>query len=113
MAIFEKSLGCGHCHLHETCPMADADGQGPGDVGSDGQGPELVVSAMAVFLLPLATGIGGGFVAGKWLAEPSVGSLDRWQVVGMVGGLALGVILAKLLLALRRRDRAEAVGGRE
>ncbi len=83
--------------------MADADGHGPRDVGSDGQGHGLLISAMAVFLLPLATGIGGGFVAGKWLAEPSVGSLGRWQVVGMVGGLALGVILAKLLLALVRR----------
>ena len=53
-----------------------------------------MTAAMAVFLLPLATGIGGGFVAGQWLAEPSVGSLGRWQAGGMVGGLALGVFLA-------------------
>jgi len=104
LAIFEKSgFGCGRCHPHDTCPMADTNGNGPHDVGPDGQGHGLLISAMAVFLLPLATGIGGGFVAGKWLAEPSVGSLGRWQAVGMVGGLALGVILARLLLALVQR----------
>ena len=105
MAVFEKSLGCGHCHLHNSCPIADADVSDPCDANPDGQGLGLLISASAVFLLPLATGIGGAFVAGEWLAGPSVGSLGRWQAGGLVGGLVLGMILAKLLLALRRRGQ--------
>jgi len=103
LAIFEKSLGCGHCHLHEACPMADAaDGDLP-DAGPAGQGLGLVMSAMVVFLLPLATGMVGAFIVGKWLADSPIGSLGWWQAGGMTGGLAVGVILARLLLASVRR----------
>lgn len=102
MAVFEKSLACGHCHLHDSCPMADKDVNDPHVTNPDGKGLGLLKSASAVFLLPLAMGMGGAFVAGEWLADSSVGSLGRWQAGGMAGGLVLGVILAKLLQAWRR-----------
>jgi len=110
LAIFEKSLGCGHCHLHDACPMVNADINDPCHVGSDHEGLGFLASAVLVFVLPLLTGIGGAFAAGAWLAKASEVSLHYWQAVGMAGGLVFGVILAQRLQAWRRRDGVEMGG---
>lgn len=113
MAIFEKSMACGHCHLHDACPMTDEDEGDSCDSHPDSQGLGLLMSASTVFLLPLATGIGGAFVVGQWRTESSIGSLGEWQGIGLLGGLISGVILAKLLLALRHRGQSMSGGESE
>lgn len=108
LALFEKSLGCGHCHLNDACPMADADVNDDCHQSPDRGGARYLTSAMLVFLLPLLTGIAGAFVAGRWSAASSPGSLDRWQMSGMFVGLLLGVLVARLLLSLIRQDEQTA-----
>lgn len=106
LAIFEKSFGCGHCHLHDACPVADADANDSYHEHPTYEGFGFLMSAMLAFVLPLMTAMAGAYLAGQCVSPSSVGSLGRWQALGMAGGLVMGVILAKLLLGLIRQGRA-------
>jgi hypothetical protein len=59
----------------------------------------MPLTAMAVFLLPLASAIGGAYAGSKLWASDSFASVSLWQAGGMVVGLAAGAGLARLLLA--------------
>ncbi len=112
MNFLEKALerlwlGCGgHCHTHgpdgHSCPLLD--GADPAkhlldpEVRRFSSGPSLVLACLAVFLLPLSTAVGGGFLAGRYLAPDASAFLGWWQAAGLLGGLAVGVGLAKLLV---------------
>ena len=100
MSWLEKFwIGCGRCNGPEACPLAEPGECGPAGVRREElRGARFVVSVTAVFLLPLATAIGGAYLLGHWGADASFGSLGRWQTGGAVAGLLLGVGLARLLL---------------
>ena len=112
--------GCGHCHGAEqgdgpaSCPLMQ-DAQVNRWLDPEGrrfsQGGALVLAATTVFLLPLATAIGGAFVGGRYLAPASHTPVWAWQAIGMVAGLALGVGLAKLVLWLLRPRESVSGGG--
>jgi hypothetical protein len=102
--------GCGHCHDGRDCPLAtDAAPQTFGTREYD-HGPALVGAVLLVFILPLATAIGGAFLAGRWLAGPAPQLLGLWQTGGAIVGFSAGVGLAKLVFWARRRL---ADGGRQ
>jgi hypothetical protein len=95
-------LGCSHCHLHHNCPVSEG-GEGHSvDLGPNSRGAGLVVSTVLVFLLPLSTGIAGAALAARWLAVPASGQVSSYQGLGLVVGLAAGVMAAKVVLGLRR-----------
>jgi len=113
-ALWEKPfLGCSHCHLHETCPLAEQDGASPPDLGPDSRGAGLVVSTSLVFLLPLATGITGAALAPRWLSAAASQEVSGYQGLGLIAGLAVGVVLAKIVLVLRQRRQPCPVGENE
>ena len=68
-------------------------------------------SAIAVFLLPLMAGIAGAFLAGRWAAVHALADPGTWQVAGMAAGLIAGVVLARGVVRLRRRDGSCPQGG--
>ena len=76
-------------------------------------GPALVGAAAIVFLLPLATAVGGAYVADKYLSPASSVPLGVWQAGGMLVGLAVGVGVAKLVLMLVRSRQSISGGGEE
>lgn len=95
--------GCGHCHGVESCPLAQAAEQEGLPLGG---GHRLVLTVLVVFILPLLSAILVAFVAGKWFAEETASSLARWQVGGLLVGMAAGVGLAKLLIHIATWKRA-------
>ena len=98
--------------MHDSCPMAGQEGEDIPDLGPDSRGAGLVISTVIVFLLPLASGIGGATLATRWTDGASVDALGQYEAAGLVGGLLIGVILAKLLIGWRLRHReACPVGG--
>ncbi len=123
MRFLQKALerlwfGCGGgCHTHTdggaSCPLLD--GADPTQRRLDPEarrfstGGALAAAAAIVFLLPLATGIGGAFLAGRYLAL--VGPVGLWQAAGLLAGLAVGVGAAKLLLFLMRSKPPISGGG--
>ena len=127
MNFLEKALerlwfSCGgQCHNHgdggASCPLMD--GGDPAqrlldpEVRRFSEGGALVSASIAVFLLPLATAIGGAFLAGEYLASASVASVGWWQAAGLLAGLAVGVGLAKLVLRLVRSRQVVSGGGDE
>jgi len=70
-----------------------------------GHGRGLVGAVLLVFLMPLGTAAGGGYLADA-LASNSTGALlALWQMLGMLAGLAFGVGVAKLVMfVLNRRN---------
>jgi hypothetical protein len=99
-------FGCGHCHKHGHCPVADG-----GEFTEDGQprlplrGGRLGMTVVMVFLLPLVTGIAGAHLTGWWLAQNSAVALSLWQIMGLLGGVGVGVMLARCFVTLTRRWR--------
>ena len=127
MNFLEKALqrlwfSCGgHCQAHSDGPMACPLVQGGTDAraGLDPQaryfssGLALVAACLLVFLLPLATAAGGGFLACKYLAPVGPGWLSLWQLLGVLVGLAVGVACAKLALKGIRPKQIGSDGGKE
>lgn len=126
MNFLEKALerlwfSCGgQCHNYgdggASCPLMDgADPCNGCSIPRCGGSVRaaLVSASIAVFLLPLATAIGGAFLAGEYLASASVASVGWWQAAGLLAGLAVGVGLAKLVLLLVRSRQAVSGGGDE
>lgn len=78
------------------------------------QGPTLVATAIAIFIVPLGTCVLGAALLPRWLAvAEDAPSIARWQALGAVGGLVAGMVLAKVLVHLsgvaRRARRTEDV----
>jgi len=69
---------CRHCALQETC-STEAGGEGPFS------GVALVVAAVGYFCAPLVTALGGALVFDQ---SPLL------QLVGGVGGLGVGMLVA-------------------
>jgi len=84
------AVGCSRCRAGQDGPAA------PGALA----GWRLVLAAVVVFLLPLATAAGGAIL---------VGPVAGWQLAGAMAGLAVGVILAMGLAWLIRRPAKEMV----
>ena len=76
-------------------------------------GAALVGASAAVFLLPLATAVGGAYAAEKLLSPASSVPVGVWQAGGMLVGLAVGVGVAKLVLMLVRSRQSISGGGKE
>jgi len=114
MNFLEKALqrlwfGCGGaCHAHgqdqPTCPLLDttdltASVRDPAARRFSHGGP-LAAAAATVFLFPLATAMGGAYLAGRYV-PPFLGY--EWaQLLGLLGGMAAGVGLARCFLLLAR-----------
>ena len=99
----DDQFGCGHCHMQSSCPMKTEDSA---QDGSQAHFDGLASAAMTVFLLPLGMGIVGAYVAARLWAKDTSTSLGHWHVIGLVAGLTVGVILAKLLVWLRRPTKS-------
>ena len=110
MALLERFwFGCGHCHGASGCPYVDGDG--PEAAAATLRGPMLVLTVLLVFVVPLLTALIGARVVERWVsAWPD--SLAIWcQAGGLVAGLAVGVVLARTILARMHRDRCSEAGG--
>ncbi len=107
MRFLEKFwTGCGHCRGGDSCPIIQAAEQEGSPYAS---GHRLVLSVLTVFILPLLSAILVAFAAGRWFAGETASSLARWQVGGLLVGMAAGVGLAKLLIHLATYKRAPRV----
>lgn len=105
-------LGCGHCHGGDSCPLAKDIDPEAARKHEYGQGAALVLAVILVFILPLATAIGGAYVVGEVLVGPARAGAGVWQLAGAVAGFFAGVGLARLVFWARRRF-ASAGGGVE
>jgi divalent metal cation (Fe/Co/Zn/Cd) transporter len=96
-------FGCGHCHGGDGCPVMDDIDPEALERHEYGHGPTLVLAVILVFILPLATAIGGAYLAGHYSAGPTQSAQPLWQVAGAVAGFFVGVALARLVFWTRRR----------
>lgn len=105
-------LGCGRCHGGETCPVAqELNASTP---PRDGLAALPVpLTAIAVFLLPLACAIAAGYLAGQLRAAGSQSAATAWQAGGTLAGLAAGIGAARLLVRAMFRVRTWLSRGRE
>ncbi len=94
--------GCGHCHDGRECPLATEFEQRTLGNGEYDHGSALVGAVLLVFILPLATAIGGAYASGRYLADAEGHSLGWWQAGGAIVGFFAGVGLARLALWARR-----------
>lgn len=102
MALLENFFfGCGHCQGAEDCHLADAASRGSSS--EFGQGRALVLAAFIVFIGPLASAIGGGYLAEALWGEGSKLPVSCQQAIGVVGGFVVGVVLAKMGVVVVRR----------
>jgi hypothetical protein len=92
--------GCGNCHNGEGCGLA-AQAVQAGRTSPEARLP-LALTATIVFLLPLALGIAGAYLAGRFTTDATV-TRDLYQGGGLVVGFAVGVVIARLLLWLACR----------
>lgn len=115
-------FGCGgHCHTHGeehgSCPlMKDGDPMQrllDPEVRRYTEGGLLVGSCAAVFLLPLVCALVAAWVLGRYLGGEGGPAVGWWQFVGTLGGLALGVGIAKGLLMFVSVQRKDSAGGGE
>ncbi|RMF85200.1 MAG: hypothetical protein D6744_01795 [Planctomycetota bacterium] len=97
--------GCGHCDGAAHCPYAR-------ELGADAQKPKTGVAALpipltagVVFLLPLVCGIVGGWAVQDRLQPPS-NVAGWWQAGGAAAGIAVGVVIARVLLFVIVRLRS-------
>ncbi|MBN2445380.1 MAG: hypothetical protein JXO22_01545 [Phycisphaerae bacterium] len=96
--------GCGHCQGEAECPLLQ-DAARTYACNPWFTGRTLVGIAVTIFLVPLAAAIAGAYLA-QWLWSSGTPASDNlWQSLGLLGGLALGVGLAKLLVNLSRVTR--------
>ncbi|NLX21469.1 MAG: SoxR reducing system RseC family protein [Phycisphaerae bacterium] len=96
-------FGCEHCLQRGRCP-ATCDAPESGEDTPIDSGPSLVLPSITVFLMPLASGIVGAFLADRWAGSAV------WQGVGLLAGLAAGVIVARMLIARWWRPQACPLG---
>jgi hypothetical protein len=106
-------LGCGHCTGEESCPMLQEAARSY-ECNAWFQGRTLVATAIAIFIVPLATCVAGAALLPRWAGVDSdAPSIGGWQTLGAVGGLVVGMFLAKVLVHLsgvaRRASRTENV----
>jgi hypothetical protein len=110
MKMLEKFwFGCGHSHCRE-CPVADAAEQTDREPTGFEAGAALVISAVAVFILPIVTAVAGAWLSGAWWGAATRISQSLWQAGGAVVGLAVGIGAAKTLVLLMERRRAASDG---
>ena len=109
MGVLDKlPAGCHDCQGEESCPMVkemEAASKLPG-----GSGGQLVFAATSVFIVPLLMAIIGTWAFPKWFAEATPTSHGRWEAIGLLVGLSIGVGLAKLLVLLIRKRRVVDTG---
>lgn len=100
VAYLEKFwFSCEHCQKGEPCPIIES--LDDADTSSDiYRGARLVLPALLVFVLPLLTGIAGSYLAAYWWARDTIASVDGWQSAGLIGGLVVGILVAKIVLGL-------------
>lgn len=111
MAILEKFFfGCGHCHGAESCPAVEAAEQAAREGGQACRGARMVLPAITVFLLPMVTAIGGAHLSASWWAQATVESVNRWQAGGALAGLAVGVMMAKLIFFCAGLGKVDKTG---
>jgi hypothetical protein len=91
-------FGCGGCHGAASCPVVAEMENAVKPTRSGVACLPLQLTAVTVFLLPLACAIGGGFLCSRLWADGTPASVGYWQTAGVLAGLAAGVGLAKLLL---------------
>lgn len=91
-------FGCGECHRGTSCPIAAERENGAKPSRTGIARLPIPLTAMTVFLLPLACVIGGAFLCGRLWADGTAASVGRWQTAGALVGLTAGVGLAKLVL---------------
>jgi len=94
--------GCGNCHGGDTCPLVDASDDAAAQRLRWGHGWSLVFAASTVFLLPLVCAVIGSWLGGRYGARLGLTTLGLRQGLGMLGGLAVGVGLAKLIIRWAR-----------
>jgi len=78
------------------------------------QGSQLVLTTLTVFILPLMVAIAGAYFAGRYVIHQydlhgwglTTTVLGRWQATGLIGGLIVGVALAKLVVPWIGRERS-------
>ena len=93
-------FGCGHCDgSGASCPFGEQMEAAQQTPATGVARLPLPLTAMAVFLLPLACAIGGAYAGSKLWASDSFASVSLWQAGGMLVGFAAGAGLARLLLA--------------
>jgi hypothetical protein len=110
MKMLEKFwFGCGHSHCQQ-CPMADAAEATDRERTGFEAGTALVVSALAVFILPIVTAVTGAWLGGTWWADATTVAQYLWQAGGALAGLALGIGAAKALILVMERRRAASDG---
>lgn len=110
MKMLEKFwFGCGPGHCQQ-CPVANAAEQADREPTGFEAGAALVVSALAVFILPVVTAVTGAWLGGTWSAGATNISQSLWQSGGALAGLAVGIGAAKLLVLLMERRRAASDG---
>ncbi len=105
MKLLERFwFGCGHCTGEESCPLLQ-DAAKTYEMHRWFRGPTLVGVALVIFIVPLASAIGGAFLAERLWADGTPEATQRWQIIGLFAGLIVGVALAKLLVHLSRISR--------
>lgn len=102
--------GCGRCKGMQECPLADPASAGQ---GADGMtlGPRVALFSAVVFLMPLATAIGGAWLVGELVGGGWGVSPDHAQAAGLAGGLLAGIAAARAMIAVMVRRRRGANSG--
>lgn len=106
-------FGCGSCHGAESCPLVEEADAAAAKRLPWSRGWALVFASATVFLLPLATAVVGAWACGRYGDHLGLTTLSVRQGVGLLGGLAAGVGLAKLIVHWARPRRTPADGGVE
>jgi hypothetical protein len=96
-------FSCGGCHGAASCPVVAEIENAAKPARTGVASLPIPLTAVTVFLLPLACAIGGAFLCGRLWADGTPASVGYWQTAGVLAGLAAGVGLAKLLLHLMYR----------
>lgn len=90
-------MGCGHCHGADACPLLQSAEQSYAERPWF-RGRVLVGVATAVFLIPLLTGMAGAYVIERWWAPGNSAAAGWWQMLGLLGGGAVGLGVARLMV---------------
>lgn len=94
--------GCGgDCH-NGGCPITERMNRTDQTHVPFGSGAWLVGASFGVFIVPLLLAITGGHVVNHYAATLTKAGLPAWcwQMLGMLLGLGVGVLLARIALRL-------------
>ncbi len=96
-------FGCGHCDGGASCPFAS-------EMEAAAKSPRIgmarlpiPLTAAMVFLFPLACAIAVGYLVSEAWAGETFRSECGWQALGGLGGLVVGVLIARLTLTILDR----------